>query len=118
MAAFKVKNLWTVFLTAFFAVLATLGLTAPAAAADAAVQQPAEQPAKGDRSPVTTTEARGGGEAAPAVRRERALPESARPHGHVTAADHRAAYPRGGSRFVTFGPAPARRHPYGRRRGA
>ncbi|MFE3249466.1 DUF6344 domain-containing protein [Streptomyces sp. NPDC059209] len=78
MAAFKVKNLWTVFLTAFFAVLATLGLTAPAAAADAAVQQPAEQPAKGDRSPVTT-EARGGGEAAPAVRRERALPESARP---------------------------------------
>ncbi|WP_405821543.1 DUF6344 domain-containing protein [Streptomyces sp. NBC_00838] len=79
MAAFKVKNLWTVFLTAFFAVLATLGLTAPAAAADAAVQQPAEQPAKGDRSPVTTTEARGGGEAAPAVRRERALPESARP---------------------------------------
>lgn len=78
MAAFKVKNLWTVFLTAFFAVLATLGLTAPAAAADAAVQQPAEQPAKGDRSPVTT-EARGGGEEAPAVRPARALPESARP---------------------------------------
>lgn len=78
MAAFKVKNLWTVFLTAFFAVLATLGLTAPAAAADAAVQQPAEQPAKGDRSQVTA-EARGGGEEAPAVRRARALPETARP---------------------------------------
>ncbi|WP_381796222.1 DUF6344 domain-containing protein [Streptomyces niveus] len=80
MAAFKVKNLWTVFLTAFFAVLATLGLTAPAAAADAAVQQPAEQPAKGDRSPVTA-ETRGGGEEAPAVQRvrARALPESARP---------------------------------------
>ncbi|TXL91642.1 DUF6344 domain-containing protein [Streptomyces sp. IB2014 016-6] len=77
MAAFKVKNLWTVFLTAFFAVLATLGLTAPAAAADAAVQQPAEQPVKGDRSP--TAEARGGGEEAPAVRAARALPESARP---------------------------------------
>ncbi|WP_405797035.1 DUF6344 domain-containing protein [Streptomyces sp. NBC_01506] len=91
MAAFKVKNLWTVFLTAFFAVLTTLGLTAPAAAADAAVQQPAEQPAKGDRSdrsPVAA-EARGGGgggvgvgvgvgvEEAPAVRR--ALPRSARP---------------------------------------
>ncbi|MFD5895108.1 MULTISPECIES: DUF6344 domain-containing protein [unclassified Streptomyces] len=78
MAAFKVKNLWTVFLTAFFAVLATLGLTAPTAAADAAVQQPAEQPAKGDRSPVTA-EARGGGEEAPAVQRARALPESVRP---------------------------------------
>ncbi|WP_405615218.1 DUF6344 domain-containing protein [Streptomyces sp. NBC_01511] len=75
MAAFKVKNLWTVFLTAFFAVLTTLGLTAPAATADAAVQQPAEQPAKG-QSPVAAAE-RGGGEAAPAV--QRALPEGARP---------------------------------------
>lgn len=45
MAAFKVKSLWTVFLTAFFAVLTSLGLTAPATAAGAAVQQPAEQPA-------------------------------------------------------------------------
>lgn len=76
MAAFKVKNLWTVFLTAFFAVLTTLGLTAPAAAADAAVQQPAEQPAKGAQPPVGA-EARGGGEEAPAV--QRALPGSARP---------------------------------------
>ncbi|MFE6026316.1 DUF6344 domain-containing protein [Streptomyces niveus] len=74
MAAFKVKNLWTVFLTAFFAVLTTLGLTAPAAAADAAVQQPAK-PVKG-QSPAAADE-RGGGEAAPAVRR--ALPEYARP---------------------------------------
>lgn len=78
MAAFKVKNLWTVFLTAFFAVLTTLGLTAPAAAADAAVQQPAEQPAKPvkGQSPAAAEE-RGGGEVAPAVRR--ALPEYARP---------------------------------------
>ncbi|WP_406324831.1 DUF6344 domain-containing protein [Streptomyces niveus] len=78
MAAFKVKNLWTVFLTAFFAVLTTLGLTAPAAAADAAVQQPAEQPAKPvkGQSPAAAEE-RGGGEAAPTVRR--ALPEYARP---------------------------------------
>jgi hypothetical protein len=45
MAAFKVKKLWSVFLTAFFAVLASLGLTAPAAAAGSAVAQPAEQPA-------------------------------------------------------------------------
>ncbi|MEV0775193.1 DUF6344 domain-containing protein [Streptomyces sp. NPDC050433] len=75
MAAFKVRKLWTVFLTAFFAVLTTLGLTAPAAASDAAVQQPAEQPAKG-QSPVAADE-RGGGEPAPAVRR--AHPENARP---------------------------------------
>lgn len=45
MAAFKVKKLWTVFITAFFAVLASLGLSTPAAAAGAAVHQPAEQPA-------------------------------------------------------------------------
>ncbi|MFE1959695.1 DUF6344 domain-containing protein [Streptomyces sp. NPDC059479] len=44
MAAFKVKKLWTVFITAFFAVLASLGLTSPAAAAGSAVQQPVEQP--------------------------------------------------------------------------
>lgn len=43
MAAFKVKKLWTVFITAFFAVLASLGLTSPAAAGSA-VQQPVEQP--------------------------------------------------------------------------
>ncbi|MFC8825406.1 DUF6344 domain-containing protein [Streptomyces sp. NPDC057137] len=77
MAAFKVKNLWTVFLTAFFAVLTTLGLTAPAASAEAAVQQPAEQPAKGQSPVAPAAEERGGGEAAPAVRR--ALPENARP---------------------------------------
>ncbi|MGS2589121.1 DUF6344 domain-containing protein [Streptomyces hebeiensis] len=46
MAAVKVKNLWTVFITAFFAVLASLGFSTPAAAAGtAAVRQPAEQPA-------------------------------------------------------------------------
>jgi hypothetical protein len=44
MAAFKVKNMWNVFLTAFFAVLASLGLTAPAATAAEVAQQPAEQP--------------------------------------------------------------------------
>ncbi|MFD3484637.1 DUF6344 domain-containing protein [Streptomyces sp. NPDC058665] len=87
MAAFKVKNLWTAFLTAFFAVLTTLGLTAPAAA-DAAVHQPAEQPAKGGQPPVAAEErgggltrgegvARVGGVTAPAV--QRALPQSARP---------------------------------------
>lgn len=39
MAANKVKTLWTVLITAFFAMLASLGLTAPAAAAGTAVQQ-------------------------------------------------------------------------------
>ncbi|WP_327235581.1 DUF6344 domain-containing protein [Streptomyces sp. NBC_01317] len=46
MAAIKVKKLWAVFITAFFAVLASLGLTSPATAAGSAVSaQPAEQPA-------------------------------------------------------------------------
>ncbi|MFJ1647372.1 DUF6344 domain-containing protein [Streptomyces sp. NPDC088258] len=45
MAANKVKKLWTVLITAFFAMLASLGLTAPAAAAGTAVRQPADQPA-------------------------------------------------------------------------
>ncbi|MET9478863.1 DUF6344 domain-containing protein [Streptomyces sp. NPDC006638] len=46
MAAIKVKKLWAVFITAFFAVLASLGLTSPATAAGGAVSaQPAEQPA-------------------------------------------------------------------------
>ncbi|MEW2548075.1 DUF6344 domain-containing protein [Streptomyces sp. NPDC047002] len=44
MAVVKVRNLWTAFITAFFAVLATLGLTAPANAARS-VAQPADQPA-------------------------------------------------------------------------
>ncbi|WP_066945915.1 DUF6344 domain-containing protein [Streptomyces lushanensis] len=59
MAAFKVKKLWTVFITAFFAVLASLGLTSPAAAAGSAVQQPVEQPvpAPAAAQPVERTEA-------------------------------------------------------------
>ncbi|MFF3755063.1 DUF6344 domain-containing protein [Streptomyces sp. NPDC002018] len=59
MAAFKVKKLWTVFITAFFAVLASLGLTSPAAATGTAVQQPAEQPvpAPAAAQPVDAAEA-------------------------------------------------------------
>ncbi|MEV6419710.1 DUF6344 domain-containing protein [Streptomyces sp. NPDC051662] len=57
MAAFKVKKLWTVFITAFFAVLASLGLTAPAAAAGNAVRQPAEQPAPAPAAADHVTEA-------------------------------------------------------------
>jgi hypothetical protein len=59
MAVVKVRNLWTAFITAFFAVLATLGLTAPATAA-ASVAQPADQPA--DRGAETVVP----GPAAPA----------------------------------------------------
>ncbi|MBP0461508.1 DUF6344 domain-containing protein [Streptomyces montanisoli] len=55
MAVVKVRNLWTAFITAFFAVLATLGLTTPAAAARAAVAQPADQPA--DRGAETAVPA-------------------------------------------------------------
>ncbi|WP_046507073.1 DUF6344 domain-containing protein [Streptomyces odonnellii] len=63
MAALKVKKLWTVFITAFFAVLASLGFSTPAAAAGTAVQQPAEQPV-----PAPAGEAAGGtAEAAEAV---------------------------------------------------
>ncbi|WP_063798053.1 DUF6344 domain-containing protein [Streptomyces sp. 150FB] len=47
MAALKVKKLWTVFITAFFAVLASLGLTTPAGATGSVVRRPAEQPAGG-----------------------------------------------------------------------
>ncbi|MFI6702337.1 DUF6344 domain-containing protein [Streptomyces sp. NPDC050509] len=61
MAAFKVKKLWTVFLTAFFAVLASLGLTTPAAATtvagaaqptDRAADRPAPAPAAAHRAAV------------------------------------------------------------------
>ncbi|MCA1222750.1 DUF6344 domain-containing protein [Streptomyces sp. 8L] len=45
MAVVKVRNLWTAFITAFFAVLATLGLTTPATAAAGSADQPADQPA-------------------------------------------------------------------------
>ncbi|MFE2600180.1 DUF6344 domain-containing protein [Streptomyces sp. NPDC057617] len=62
MAALKVKKLWTVFITAFFAVLASLGFSTPAAAAGTAVQQPAEQPV-----PAPAGEAGGTAEAAEAA---------------------------------------------------
>jgi Family of unknown function (DUF6344) len=44
MAVVKVRNLWTAFITAFFAVLAALGLTTPATAAAGSVAQPSDQP--------------------------------------------------------------------------
>ncbi|MGW6745820.1 DUF6344 domain-containing protein [Streptomyces sp. NPDC055025] len=79
MAAFKVKKLWTVFITAFFAVLASLGLTSPAAAAGSAVQQPVEQPVptpaaaqsveQGEAAPARATVPR-----AAAPSRDRSLP--------------------------------------------
>ncbi|MFJ2646083.1 DUF6344 domain-containing protein [Streptomyces sp. NPDC087420] len=81
MAAIKVKKLWAVFITAFFAVLASLGLTSPATAAGSAVAaQPAEQPAPAP-APAVAVEPRGLAEPAPtravlpvAPPRGRALP--------------------------------------------
>ncbi|WP_329456855.1 DUF6344 domain-containing protein [Streptomyces sp. NBC_01497] len=55
MAVVKVRNLWTAFITAFFAVLATLGLTTPAIAAAGSAAQPADQPA--DRGAETVAPA-------------------------------------------------------------
>ncbi|MEU0392515.1 DUF6344 domain-containing protein [Streptomyces sp. NPDC006208] len=51
MAAFKVRNLWTAFITAFFALLASVGLTTAATAATATAQ-----PA--DRTPDEPVKAR------------------------------------------------------------
>ncbi|MFF3455556.1 DUF6344 domain-containing protein [Streptomyces sp. NPDC002730] len=45
MAAFKVKNLWTAFIAAFFALLASMGLTTAATAAQRAALQTPDQPA-------------------------------------------------------------------------
>ncbi|MEU3184959.1 DUF6344 domain-containing protein [Streptomyces sp. NPDC006923] len=85
MAAFKVKHMWTVFITAFFAVLASLGLTAPAAAAGNAVQQPTEQPvpapAMAEGSEKTTDRATGGG----APQRGRSLPPTIKQRIHAEA---------------------------------
>lgn len=46
MAAFKVRNLWTAFVTAFFALLASVGLTTAAAAASQPAVRTPEEPAK------------------------------------------------------------------------
>lgn len=50
MAATKVKNLWTALVTAFFAILASLGLAAPAAAT---TQQAVSHERTTTTSPVT-----------------------------------------------------------------
>ncbi|MFD9221609.1 DUF6344 domain-containing protein [Streptomyces sp. NPDC060064] len=44
MAAFKVRNLWTAFIAAFFALLASMGLTTAATAAQRAALQTPDQP--------------------------------------------------------------------------
>lgn len=46
MAAFKVRNLWTAFLTAFFALLASVGLTTAAAAASQPAARTPDEPVK------------------------------------------------------------------------
>ncbi|MDQ1009650.1 hypothetical protein QFZ82_004135 [Streptomyces sp. V4I23] len=46
MAAFKVRNLWTAFVTAFFALLASVGLTTAAAAASQPAARTPDEPVK------------------------------------------------------------------------
>ncbi|MGW1465369.1 DUF6344 domain-containing protein [Streptomyces sp. NPDC002308] len=89
MSAFKVKNLWTAFITAFFALLASLGLAA--ANASATEQQPTHtaQEQTGATAATATT---------PSVRwtlpRDRALPPTmkqrirAEAHGSSPATRH------------------------------
>lgn len=77
MAALKVKKLWTVFITAFFAVLASLGFSTPAAAAGTAVQQPAEQPVPERPVPAPAAEAAGIAEAAEAAPVRATVPRAA-----------------------------------------
>lgn len=61
MAAMKVRNLWTAFITAFFALLASVGLTAATTTATAAPQPAAPTPGRVDlpkqtrRQPVRAT---------------------------------------------------------------
>ncbi|MFJ2555025.1 MULTISPECIES: DUF6344 domain-containing protein [unclassified Streptomyces] len=76
MAAFKVKKLWTVFLTAFFAVLASLGLTTPATVTVAGAAQPTDRAA--DRPAPAPAAAHRAAVALPAARATlpRALPRA------------------------------------------
>ncbi|MFF1416509.1 DUF6344 domain-containing protein [Streptomyces sp. NPDC058280] len=86
MAAFKVKKLWTVFITAFFAVLASLGLTAPAAAAGAAAQQPTEQPVPAPVAPHRAAEAMTARAGVPrSLPRDRSLPPTIKQRIHAEA---------------------------------
>ncbi|MFI6945233.1 DUF6344 domain-containing protein [Streptomyces sp. NPDC050422] len=95
MSTFKAKSLWTAFITAFFALLASLGLASSAAAAtEATVTEPAATSHE-HRGATTATPA------APSVRwtlpRDRALPPTmkqrirAEAHGSSPAARHLSA---------------------------
>jgi hypothetical protein len=79
MAALKVKKLWTVFITAFFAVLASLGLTTPAGAVGGVVRRPAAQPGGGPAAapvvrPRAAETARGRAVLPRQIPRDRSLP--------------------------------------------
>ncbi|MER5629381.1 DUF6344 domain-containing protein [Streptomyces nitrosporeus] len=99
MRAFKVENLWTALVTAFFAILASLGFATPAQAADTAANtNAAAGPAPTHR---THTAAAPATAAPPSVRwtlpRDRALPPTmkqrirAEAHGSSPAARQLAA---------------------------
>ncbi|MFC9189995.1 DUF6344 domain-containing protein [Streptomyces cyaneofuscatus] len=112
MSTFQPKSIWTAFITAFFALLASLGLaTATASAANAANATNAAQPS------ATTQEHTGATAAtplAPSVRwtlpRDRALPPTmkqrirAEAHGSSPATRHLSADPASATRTTTATP--------------
>ncbi|MEU3436010.1 DUF6344 domain-containing protein [Streptomyces sp. NPDC006863] len=99
MSTFQPKNLWTAFITAFFALLASLGL-ATAAASTANATNATAQPSATTREHTGATAAT---PAAPSVRwtlpRDRALPPTmkqrirAEAHGSSPATRHRSLDP-------------------------
>ncbi|MET9424342.1 DUF6344 domain-containing protein [Streptomyces sp. NPDC006540] len=119
MATFKVRNLWNAFITAFFALLASVGLTTAAATAQPAAQSP-EEPAdaarpKALRATVPAQTRRQVTWLAPRVR-DRSLPPtmkqriSAEAHGSSPAVRHLSGLDTSGANPVApyaggFGPA-------------
>ncbi|MET7646266.1 DUF6344 domain-containing protein [Streptomyces sp. NPDC005426] len=83
MSTFKAKSIWTAFITAFFALLASLGLASPAAAATEATVTEPTAASHEHRGATTATPA------APSVRwtlpRDRALPPTMKQRIHAEA---------------------------------
>ncbi|MFB7913665.1 DUF6344 domain-containing protein [Streptomyces sp. NPDC056061] len=86
MSSSKAKNIWTAFVTAFFALLAALGfMSTPAAATEQSAMEPATTNQE-QTAPATTTSATA---SAPSVRwtlpRDRALPPTMKQRIHAEA---------------------------------
>ncbi|MFI1930762.1 DUF6344 domain-containing protein [Streptomyces sp. NPDC020330] len=110
MSTFQPKNLWTAFITAFFALLASLGLATATASATNAAAQPSATPQEHTAATAATP-------IAPSVRwtlpRDRALPPTmkqrirAEAHGSSPATRHLSLDPAETGR--TTGPADSHR---------